>query len=106
MCFPWYHSIIQLHLRLAEPCQTHLAPAMPVGATMWRKFAKRPIYKGFPDIKNLMPAKDHRHLWLFLPSRQDFRQLPKRVMAVLRRILPDGFFRRHFPFANADSMPS
>jgi hypothetical protein len=47
MLLPWCHSIIQLHLPLAEPSHTHSAAVMPAGASAKRIFAKRPIYKGF-----------------------------------------------------------
>jgi hypothetical protein len=47
MFFPPCHSIIQLHLRLAEPGQTRLAAVMPDGETAGRRLTKHPVYNGF-----------------------------------------------------------
>jgi hypothetical protein len=46
MFFTQCHSILQLHLRLAELSHPRLATVMPVGGTARRKRTKRPVYNG------------------------------------------------------------
>jgi len=83
MLLPWCHSIIQLHLPLAEPSHTHLAAVMPAGASAKQIFAKRPIYKVFWGVNNFVPFKTPCHRCFLLPSRQDFRQRTGELFAGL-----------------------